>query len=406
MSFAQPTSQLRHAALCLALAIYAIAGTPTPEQFSSVEITLAVLLTLSVGIEAALRPFGVGRALPPPLIAGQTLLLYGLFIPVIGGVLNGNTPILILRDIIPFLFFLLPLFCADHVQTLEKRKMLLGAALFIGIAFSVRDGARFLSDFGAHPIFQPLAADPLSYLANAPTVLLGALFLTGTAGRIFLESTRLRDLLRSIGLLLLALVPFGVMALSLQRASIGMSAMIFVLWIGGAVLYKPARSLRLVVPGALVIALFGPFLSGLLEQLSAKTSAVGFNNRFEEIRAIWTIISGNPLTLLFGTGWGGSFSSPAVGGMNVNFAHSLPAAMLLKTGLAGCFLMIFYLGSFFRPWLNGLRTAPVLALSLAAPLLIDSLLYAAYKSLDFGIILLLVAGMGHESKTANPSGKD
>lgn len=383
-------SRLRSSMLLVALALYGVFGTPTPDRMGPPEYIIALLLILAVGMEGVLRPFGFGKKLPSALTSGQALLFYGLLCPVVVGALQGNGLTAILRDLIPFLFFLMPLFLGSLQEKPGFAESLSRLAVWAGLCFALRDLARIAANLVGLEFLNPVAADPLSYLANAPTVLFAALFLTGTAGRLIWQGYRLRDFLLAGLFLVLALVPFMAMAFSLQRASIGLAALVSVVWLLAAFVKYPSRALRLLVPVALVLLAFLPFLEVLGEALMVKTQSVGLNSRLEEIGAIWREVSAQPLTLLFGLGWGASFSSPAVGGLSVNFAHSLPAAMLLKTGLAGMILSGLYLAGFIPSFLRLMRRDSILALSLAAPLLIDSLLYAAYKSFDFGVILLLL----------------
>lgn len=84
------------------------------------------------------------------------------------------------------------------------------------------------------------------------------------------------------------------------------------------------------------------------------------------------------------------FSSPAVGGLEVNYTHSLLTTMAMKGGaamfalcllvLAGAVYEIFLI---FQSDKNG-------GFALFWPLLIPAFLYASHKSLDFGLILLLI----------------
>ncbi|MCD8498243.1 MAG: hypothetical protein LRZ85_09390 [Alphaproteobacteria bacterium] len=394
----------RFYALIAALLFYAVLGTPTPESFGAVEIIIALLLVAATGYAGAVRPFGIGCPLPGDLTGGQMLLLYGLSFPLLSAALAGNGAGAIMRDMIPFLFFLLPLWMNDPAGSAPRQRPLCGIVIVMGLAFAARDCARLLAAWMDFSFLQTLAADPLSYLANAPTVLFAALMLTGMSGRMILKARRPRDVALAGFYLALALIPFTVMGLTLQRASIGMAALVVMFWVISTAITQPVRALRLILPLAFIALAFMPYLSGLAELMMEKTRNVGLNSRVEEIAAIWNAVSGNPLTLLFGLGWGAEFSSPAVGGLTVNFAHSMPAALLLKTGLCGVILSAFYMvamlvGGAWRAFCKD----PVITLALAAPIMIDTFLYAAYKSLDFGVILLLAYTT---SRLAQGAGKD
>jgi hypothetical protein len=116
--------------------------------------------------------------------------------------------------------------------------------------------------------------------------------------------------------------------------------------------------------------------------------------RWQEASVVMRSLAESPVFVLFGKGWGATVASPAVGGMTVNFTHSLFTTYWLKTGITGVLMVLYYLSSlglllpgiFFRN--------PMMALALAGPFLIDITLYASFKSLDFGILLLLMAVWG------------
>lgn len=98
----------------------------------------------------------------------------------------------------------------------------------------------------------------------------------------------------------------------------------------------------------------------------------------------------HPVTFLFGTGWGGIFSSPAVGGLDVNYTHSLLSTMLLKGG-AVLFLLtgLSCLAALYQIVLIFQRDS-ARGLTLFWPFIIPVFFYASHKSLDFGLLLLLI----------------
>ena len=75
----------------------------------------------------------------------------------------------------------------------------------------------------------------------------------------------------------------------------------------------------------------------------------------------------------------------------VNFTHNLFTSYWLKTGLIGVCLLAVYLFRLGWGWIGLLRGGPVLGVALAVPLMIDIVLYASFKSLDFGLILVILA---------------
>ena len=112
--------------------------------------------------------------------------------------------------------------------------------------------------------------------------------------------------------------------------------------------------------------------------------------RWQEMQAVFGAINHSAFSLLFGNGWGAQYASPAVAGDIVNFTHNFFSGLLLKAGLVGVCLSLFYFGMLIRGLGSLSKRAPVFVLAISGPLLINLFLYASYKSLDFGLILFLV----------------
>lgn len=380
---------LRHIGFFLALFVYGVFGSPTPDSFGWVEVAVGAGLLIAAGPLQVLRRFGTR---PQGLwqSVAPILLVYGLSIPVISGVASGHEISLILRDMIPFLFLLLPYFMLGWQGGSVLEKTAVTAAIaFIGVAFGVRlilpvllDGSSFTD-----------APDAL-YLSIAPTVVFAAIFLTGVAGHLLYRRVGLVSAVMAGAFLLLALLPLSGMAMTLQRASLGLTAAgLFLLLVIGAV----RRPMRAIAPGIICVVLlliFAPSAGVILDSLLQKQAMVGSNMRIQEFQAVADTMDDSILHVLFGRGWGAGVASPAVGGVVVNFTHSLLTSYWMKTGLAGLLLVLAYLGGLGVGLVRMVRVQPVLAVALFVPLAIDVILYASFKSLDFGLILLLLALWG------------
>lgn len=390
-------TDLRFYALLAAIAVYAGWGSPTPDSPGVPEFLTGLLLLAAAGV----GPLAAALVLPPRTpwrMAAWGLLVYGLTVPVAAGLLAGNPVEGMLRDVIPFLFLLLPLFLTPLAERKPVfRSHLTLAAAGLGIVFALRVLAPM-------PGFAAPAGDPL-YLANAPTVLFAGLYAAGAAGFALYRAGGInrRGWASAAVCAAAALPPLAVMAVIGQRASMGAVAA------GAAVLLLAAaakRPLRAAVPALALLLLavwFWPALSGLAHGLARKTEMVGFNMRAQEARAVLDALGASPSAVLFGRGWGASVASPAVGGMTVNFTHSLITTYWLKTGLAGLCLALGYLAALGAALPRLIFRNPVLGLALAAPFLIDILLYASFKSLDFGLILLLIALWGEAGQGCRTS---
>ncbi|MBI4031221.1 MAG: hypothetical protein HY370_06045, partial [Proteobacteria bacterium] len=205
------------------------------------------------------------------------------------------------------------------------------------------------------------------------------------------ESLSIRRVFLGFSLLILALVPMIAMMLITQRASIGAIILSVSFWLFLAFIHRPGRAFVPVLLVAFALWAGWDGVSFVAQEASRKTAMVGLNMRWAEAIAVADQLTGSFWTVLFGKGWGATVASPAVGGVIVNFTHSLITTYWLKTGLLGLSLVFLYFCHMGIILLRLLRSQPVLAAALAGPLLIDIFLYASFKSLDFGLVLLLLA---------------
>lgn len=377
-------------AICLfcACMIYALLGSPTPSHFGLAEMMVGVFLALSVGIgrfsEVLTRPVR-GRFWKS---AGQVFLVYGLVFPSCVGVMRGADAGMVLRDLIPFLFLFLPVFLLPTIQVKPYYfRSMLFAVVLIGLFFSMR------SILMRNPAMCSIwCTSELLYLENMPSVLFCALFLMGSGVRFLMGGISGRSLLIFAGLIFLALLPVAAMAATMQRASLGAVVLYGAVIYGYFVFKVPARALAAGVVIAMAAGMIGISFGHIFEELNHKTALVGLNMRPQEFAAVWEVVRGDWLSLFFGIGWGGQFHSPAVGGLSVNFTHNFFTSIVLKTGLCGLLLANVYIFALLERLGRVILRDPVLGMALAAPIFIDLTLYASFKSLDFGLVLLMVPG--------------
>ncbi len=376
-------------ALFFAIIVYAWDSSPTPDHLGVAEIATGALMMIAIGWA------GAGQALLFPFqgafwqLAGWMLLIYGFSIPLIGGVAAGHDIGLIIRDLIPFLYLLLPLFVTPLLMKRPSFIVPLTAAVAAaGIIFALRLIVPSFMEHGRVGFSALPNEDPL-YLANAPTVLFTGILCMALAARQMMKAGL--SSIGGVGLFAFpALACFLAMAAAMQRATIGLAAM------GLAFLWSVAfvrNPLRALIPLALVcmglLILYEP-VEGLMRQLVLKMSRVGFNNRVEEASLVFSMLQDSSWTVLFGCGWGQTVSSPAVGDVTVNYTHTMFTAFWLKSGLIGLALTGAYLGGLAACLWRMVWRYPVMAAALAVPCLIDVTLYASYKSLDFGLVLMLI----------------
>ena len=375
--------------LLVALILYATLSSPTPDNPSWVEVAIAGLLLGSLGASGffqGLKNILSHKKTSSWNIAGYGLLCYGLIVPTLLALYHAVSFQVFIRDIIAFGFLCVPIFLVPFLSHSTTRQNLFAKLIiFIGLAFALR--VVFL-DFSFFT-----KADELLYLANSPLVLLAALYCVLCLGDKISNLKSLYDVKWLVIYGALALLPMLAMYIDFQRASflaIGLAAFGF----GGLMFFK--TPVKTILPAGLLLILlvmFLPYFQIVLESIVTKTSKVGLNMRYQEAMAVWSVVSYNPFSLLFGLGWGAEFSSPAVGMLNVGYTHSLLTYIFLKAGLIALGLTLFYLFFIFQKAIKLIFVNSVWGNALIWPLVIPVILYASYKSLDFGLIMTLIIVM-------------
>lgn len=369
-------------AACL---IYALFGSPTPDRFGVVEGAVAVLFALGIGIGRAHDAFFEASRRRFWKSAGQVFLAYGLSVPFLVTALSHQDMSAALRDVIPFLFLFLPLFILPVIRARPQYyHAVVAAVLCIGLIFAAR--SLLMRSCGQD------CGGALLYLENMPTVLFAALFLIGTAAARMCRRLSVKNSIMAFCFISLAAIPLAAMVVTLQRASVG-SVVLYTLIVVAVLIYTRPRAIWTVLwIGVLGAVYVNISFDAVFDVLWEKTRQVGLNMRPQEARAVWNVLTADVVTFLFGIGWGGTFESPAVGGLRVNFTHNFFTSMMLKTGVIGCTLCAFYVVGLLERLARVVLAWPIMGLAIAFPVLIDITLYASFKSLDFGLVLLLISG--------------
>ena len=383
-------NDMRFISLIIAMGLYAIGGSPTPDSFGAVELLIGAFLVMAVSPFTALNSFRNADSRFAWHGAARLLCLYGLTLPIFWGIVNGNYLQNIIRDIVPFIFLLLPLLLRELIGSKDiYLKIYTLMVIFIGLSFTLRVFIPHFSasSFGAELMNRP--DDPL-YLGNAPTVLFAGMMLLGGAGLTIYKRLTMTSMMRACLLAGLSVLPLMTMALIVQRASLGLVILSMAVLIVYAFMRRPVRALPLLIFAGIVALISFPIWQEVVSVMMRKTSLVGFNMRWQEMAAVFEVLQTSWVHLVFGKGWGTTFASPAVGGVVVNFTHSLMTLYWLKTGIIGVVFVFSYLFLLARQIQGILYAAPVLALALLSILVIDVFLYASFKSFDFGAVLLLI----------------
>ncbi len=372
---------LRFYCFCLAIFIYGLFGAPTPDHIGIVEIFIGFLLVIAIG-----WPFHALRK-PVPAI----LILYGGSIPLIIGVLSGHDILPIVRDLIAFGFLLIPMFLYPLLFAhRDKLSFLIAVILMAGFCFALRSLIG-LVPFDLFPFIDKwIKPEPLSYLANVPGVLIVMILSAGA----FLSSSAAFKLRLALLWGIAFAVCLAAASLTIQRASLFALLVAIGSVLATGLIRHPQRQ---IIPLGIVCvfgALAWPVINDLASLIFQKTIMFGANMRLQEAYLVFEMAGDHPFTVMFGNGWGAHIASPAVGGMQVNYTHSLLTNMIFKTGLLGFVLLIVYLYGFVRILTTHLPKHTLWCLALGFALGIHSVLYASYKSFDFGLLLVLITSLG------------
>ena len=312
------------------------------------------------------------------------LFLYGVSVPLAGAAIHVANISLVFRDLAGFLFLCAALFYLPLLQSRDiYQKIYAGTLVICGLVFS----GRVLG-----PIYGVLSTpEELMYLANSPVVLFTSLYLGAMTCIHLYSGPAVKNLTNAVLCFVFMCLPLAAMMLDVQRAgalSLGLTV-VTLFFIG---LWR--RPGRIFFPLFIVAGLclfFHSAIDHALYALFLKTARVGLNTRLQEFQAVLDAVSISPLSIFFGLGWGTTFHSPAVGGLEVNYTHSLLTYMWLKTGLVGVCLTLIYIGNLTWQMMKLTCRAPVKGLAVLWPVLIPVFFYASHKSLDFGLILLLAS---------------
>lgn len=365
----------------LALGLYAGFGSPTPDHIGLPEIAIAIALLLAIRIKQGGEPQHPNYVL--------LTLFYGLSVPTVTAVIHGQAVSDMVRDIMPFLFLFVP-FLYGWIARDYAREIVTGIVV-IGFMFSVRTLWMYQDILLTPSVWGQGSPRDSLYLANSPEVLFSALFCIGKAIHYGIIGNQTRA---AFACLLVVPLPLIAMALMMQRA--GMGAVVAELMVWGFLLlyYCPKKTGGLCVLLAAIGTAIWPVLGDVVRAMMQKTAVVGINSRGQEWQTVFDIITRDMSTFLFGEGWGGRLENPAVGGLSVTYTHSFLSSLLLKTGFLGAVICVMgaVVPLFYAVKIKISRFSMedmVLFLAVIPPFLISFALYASYKSLGFGLILLI-----------------
>ncbi len=404
----------RNTALFLALVLYGLFSSPTPDEISVFEYAIGGLLLTAIGAPALFgiftgrylflsakssfprkresSPFSGSVSLDPRFHGDDGLrwMAWGFavlfFIPLAVGVLAQHPVEDILRDIIPLGYFFLPLFlaplAAENPQ--ETRCALLWGLVAIGVFYALRFWPA--SNLTLARIGLDRGDDETLYLSSSPAIAFAGLTLFFAA-----TSREETPLWQRVAFLFFSAACLMTLVAILQRGAILLVLLVLWFYALGRARQSPGFLLVLVAACGAALFFMGDGIGGALETVWRKTLLVGDNARFAELASVREALDRNPAQWLSGAGWGAKIFTAASGHAEVRYTHMLIGYVLLKGGMIGLTALFAYLAFLARRYAQLWRDEPLVAAALFPTLFLGLTLYPSFKMLCFGAMLALIA---------------
>ena len=395
--------------IAISLFLYCF-STSCPHNIGIVEIGIAMSLSISVisTLFKNIVRFNSSHIKKHDIKVILSVIILLLF-PIISAISFGNrniSPWDISRDILPFMFFIIPIFYIG-MDFKEAKNMVKIIPLFItivGIVYSLRFIVYIHDNFG--PILSFLIGQNTMYVSGEigrssmlsndylclpfdPSVFFSAFYLLLKG---FHNLFKGKGLIRinGISLLILSILPISSLAIISSRVAFGLLALLFIVSI--LKFYSKRSIVILCVFIGFGLTILWPFVSLVFDLLMAKQMAVGFNNKLVEIEKVYdTLAHEGAICVITGLGWGGEFYDPAVGKV-ASFTHSLISYFFLKSGIIGLFLLTVYMWwlikMIFNIPKNYLNIYGSAEYSVYGIIIISLFFQPVYKTPTYGILLL------------------
>lgn len=371
---------------------------PWPKTIGIPEVLSGIILTLLFG--SYLIDYFLKKNFSLKKLILWYLLIFPLFLS-----FQWNT-VDIIRDFIPLIYIIVGLVVPSYIIKLRSTnlivnyyKAIVSFILFIGLIFSLKGYYEFITyggnllSLGSFHFFSP------NYYPQSPAVIFAAVYLLLFS---FWNLIYKKNILKFCILFILSLVIFGSIVGMVLRA------LIFLYFISGLVFLLVNIKVRqgFVYTFFIFILVFSliyinqDIIISILNMVINKTLEHGTTGKVDEVFWAFDFIEKNFITLFFGTGWGGLWNAPSMGGrIFVSYAHSLLTYSIIKLGIVGLGIFILFIFYYLKITFFLLKKALkerkdssfILIVFLACnSALIDNIfLEPGYKTLEFGVILLL-----------------
>lgn len=378
--------------------VYGAFSSSSPDNVGVAEIFIGFCLLVLVGIKNPVQLFDISRnyksnTVEVPIYV-RLSFIYLLTVPSVYGVVwmqndIGNW----VRDFIPLIYAFIPVLMIHIVRSHPEKwlRVIIFSLCVIGFLFCVRFfmGAGVdISTIGSRLII----SDNRDNTMQDPATQFFLAFSTCVGFYLLLKGKKSQG----VSFILISFLPWAVMFASVMRAPVVLTglSLIILLFCWLLIDGNKRKAFFPAVVFVVAIAVYGKeivsVLEGAINLLLLKQAEHGLSSRDLEVKVVISQIN-TIETLLFGMGWGGLIDSPFGG--QYRFVHNMIIYFVFKVGLIGTLAFAIYFTWLLGLLFNAFRKNSVLVLlmvSLIPPLFIAMVLEPMFKSLSFGIVLLII----------------
>lgn len=385
----QTKNNLSYLFFISSILLYAIFSFPFPKNPGITEIIIGVLLVKSTGIKGVfgLLSFESNEYEQQKI---RFAFWYLLFIPTITMLVNGWELNDYVRDIVPLVYMFLPLLVFSNIKSSKHILMLPHILSVAGLFFSVR----FFIETESTPfdVGGSILWDNKKYFSYDPAVLFGAIWFFIRAGEVFSRS--IINTLLSLCYFFGSFICLTALAGVVQRAPLALFALACGIYFMKSNIPKVYKLLIISLLFIVSFEYLGDLIFNVLDMFYEKQQLHGLNNKDSEFSAVFELMSLGLSSTFFGVGWGGVFYNPAYG-MLMSNTHSIVSYALIKTGLLGMLAFVFYASRIVRDILTIFKYDIGVTLASSFSLAIGLFFQPTYKTLSYGVILVIIISYSH-----------
>ena len=395
--------KIKYLTLTLAVICYSVFSVSAPEKYKLTELIIAICLTVFAIFNikgTILFIFKKENKQELILFISAILLSAGLLII---GILNNHSCFDILRDLIPFfyLFFPILVFSLINENQIIWRKLIISLLVFSAIIMTVRYwsypesiitelGRNYLPFGKGQFVFEPCTIFSSTLLLTLPII--------NTTGLKRNYDIALRILMFTGGLFILTLAVATIM-----RAQVILTILSFsiVVIFKISTLEGRARNIStlvLLISILLILLIFSKEIIYFAKIIILKFQYAGLNGKGEEAISVINQAVSDPVTLIFGKGWGATFLNPATGSsVYTRYTHNIFTYFLLKGGIIGVLLLGIYVVWIIRLLIKVFRKKDLpVFLAVSNTLIIHFMLEGGYKLFSIGLIISILYAYNKE----------